>query len=823
MSPERMPLFSQPAPRLKVDAWSPLEALSLRGAPVPDGDSGQLPPVSSLGTGCSSLLQRLEESFVARPMSGSMRKTASNPQMTMPISARSRTILGLTPLGMSGGDLLAHSSADHPEASRPLSGTAKSRGVGVHEFTRWAYSSPSVSSSKWAPKKQRPPTPFGQDRAPPAAGAPARAIMEVAKLRKRAASSPLLSRRPLAGQWAENTLRPESFQREKEKRSLMLPCGLSMPALDISMARIAARSGSETTAADSQESSESGSEQPPGSAASETTLFPVQAPLQAGSRRPSGDSGWRIRTSAALEPPGDTGGAAEGDVAKEEAKSRRRSSTGGLLEVAGGGGKQKLDPRRLWAGKSPCASPRGPPGASPRGEPRASPRGGPRSPRPGGGGPRLKTPRRSPSNSAASTPRKSPRPGRHRSGWRNSKTDTQLDVAEEGEEEESPRTGPELEYRSSKEVVTFNKKESKHSVDTLKAVFHRFKKDGEVHKDAISSALTFLGVHPVPKWIDEVVSGMTKYVTLDMQEFFSFIVEYEERRQLEQRISFRNADTDGSGAISIEEMSVLLDSMGMKPMDFVIKGIFDEVDGDGSGEIDEDEFDELWTIIELREGFSKQEYDRLMNAYSTFDMDDSGTLDLEESAKVLHYLHYSLSEEEVTTLFRSIDVTDQGQLSKREFLLFMRKVRELEIGKIEETLARVHDSTKEGALVKLLISLGHTPEHAAVMESAIDAGLEVSSQRIIKSSSERIKRTSRFGDGVAPRMGIRRASECVFGDGDTMGNGDTLTVGEAWKFLELYRAREGLVAQELRENRETFAQVAGLPKEYDSTDRKSVV
>ncbi|CAK0873218.1 unnamed protein product, partial [Prorocentrum cordatum] len=321
-----------------------------------------------------------------------------------------------------------------------------------------------------------------------------------------------------------------------------------------------------------------------------------------------------------------------------------------------------------------------------------------------------------------------------------------------------------------------------------------------------------------------------------------------ERRLIEQRKAFNASDKDGSGTIDMAEMSDILKQLGMKPMDFVIQGIFDEVDEDRNGFIDVDEFDEFWMIIESREGFSRVEYNRLMGAFDLFDWDHSGTLDLDETAKVLHYLHYTCSHKEAERIFRSVDVSNLGQLTKREFLLFMRKIRELEVAKITECLDEVFDYTKEGIFTKLLMTLGHVADRQAVLQCAEDAGIDLTDKPAASSSPSKMSRRQspsprRNSDEREYRAPVRTSISRLKGamvaavteecensrrKRNSIGNcmmtmavtdpthgargtaaSPVVTSGEAWKFLELYRCREGLTRQELQMNKEAFATALG--------------
>ena len=61
------------------------------------------------------------------------------------------------------------------------------------------------------------------------------------------------------------------------------------------------------------------------------------------------------------------------------------------------------------------------------------------------------------------------------------------------------------------------------------------------------------------------------------------------------QLLFEMMDVDGGGTLSVEEVKIAMKKQGMKMTDNEIKGLFDAVDEDKSGEIDFDEFVQLMT------------------------------------------------------------------------------------------------------------------------------------------------------------------------------------------------------------------------------------
>ena len=79
--------------------------------------------------------------------------------------------------------------------------------------------------------------------------------------------------------------------------------------------------------------------------------------------------------------------------------------------------------------------------------------------------------------------------------------------------------------------------------------------------------------------------------------------EMTEERVQELRTAFELFDTDSSGQISSDELRVAMHAMGFKPTDKELFDLINQVDKDGNGEIDFEEFRELYKIL-LEKGTS---------------------------------------------------------------------------------------------------------------------------------------------------------------------------------------------------------------------------
>jgi len=92
-----------------------------------------------------------------------------------------------------------------------------------------------------------------------------------------------------------------------------------------------------------------------------------------------------------------------------------------------------------------------------------------------------------------------------------------------------------------------------------------------------------------------------------------------------------------------------------------------EVDQDGSGEID---FDEFLTLMAAKQANMTME-DELRGAFNVFDQDGSGYISAQELKQVLENLGESLTDEEVDEMMKEADLDSDGQVSFEEFVKMM--------------------------------------------------------------------------------------------------------------------------------------------------------
>jgi Ca2+-binding EF-hand superfamily protein len=313
-------------------------------------------------------------------------------------------------------------------------------------------------------------------------------------------------------------------------------------------------------------------------------------------------------------------------------------------------------------------------------------------------------------------------------------------------------------------------------------VFERLADDGEIHRDLLPQALELGGLYILEQEDPLELGGLIEqalrassivYTTLSLGEFKKFVGWYRQRLAEIDISTFQKFDRDESGTIEVEELISVLKELNFHPLQHVVDEVIEEFDTSrGESHLTQASFLKLLEVLRAREGFSKFEFGRLMEAFRLYDTDRSGRLGNDEFVRLLGFLYYSVQPKEALAIVKNAGVGHSGELCKREFLRCMRKVRELELNAIRESLRRVRHSiqvaphTSSGIDVRcmlqgLMAMSSYCVDGRALKEAAQDAGISL------------------------PALDV--------------------SLSDAWRFLEIFRAREGFTRSEAAEIDEVFA------------------
>lgn len=123
--------------------------------------------------------------------------------------------------------------------------------------------------------------------------------------------------------------------------------------------------------------------------------------------------------------------------------------------------------------------------------------------------------------------------------------------------------------------------------------------------------------------------------------------------------AFKVLDADGNGAISAEELGVIIRSLGQNLTEKGLRELIGEIDVDSSGTIN---FEEFKTLMVAKVGDRQS---RLKLAFSAFDEDDSGEITAAELRTVMS--NFGLTDAELNEMLQEVDHDGDGSINFNEF------------------------------------------------------------------------------------------------------------------------------------------------------------
>lgn len=133
---------------------------------------------------------------------------------------------------------------------------------------------------------------------------------------------------------------------------------------------------------------------------------------------------------------------------------------------------------------------------------------------------------------------------------------------------------------------------------------------------------------------------------------------------------FQKFDADGSGCIDASELGHVLDLLGLSVDDKTLTKMMAEVDDDGSGEIDQDEFMAMMAKNVGSQGSMLE--GELRYAFTMLDEDGSGTISCTELKNSCERLGEKLSAEQVAAMLTLVDSDGSGDIDYDEFASMAR-------------------------------------------------------------------------------------------------------------------------------------------------------
>ena len=135
----------------------------------------------------------------------------------------------------------------------------------------------------------------------------------------------------------------------------------------------------------------------------------------------------------------------------------------------------------------------------------------------------------------------------------------------------------------------------------------------------------------------------------------------------EFREAFSMFDKDKDGSITEKELLKVMRSLGQNPTEAEMRNMINDVDIDGSGNIDFKEF----LIMMARKMKDNNEEEELIEAFKVFDKDGNGFISAAEMRHVMTNLGAKLTDDDVDEIIRKADTNGDGQVNYQEFVTMM--------------------------------------------------------------------------------------------------------------------------------------------------------
>jgi troponin C len=148
----------------------------------------------------------------------------------------------------------------------------------------------------------------------------------------------------------------------------------------------------------------------------------------------------------------------------------------------------------------------------------------------------------------------------------------------------------------------------------------------------------------------------------------------------QQKEEFRSAfdifvEDSEDGTISTKELGKVLRMLGQNPSEQELQEMVDEVDEDGSGTIDFEEFTQMMSMqlaAEALQQIPERPEKELAEAFRVFDKNCDGYLDFDEIKVILDACGEKFEEWEIKTFIAEGDKNDDGKMDYEEWIDIMK-------------------------------------------------------------------------------------------------------------------------------------------------------
>merc|ERR1711981_102395 len=134
--------------------------------------------------------------------------------------------------------------------------------------------------------------------------------------------------------------------------------------------------------------------------------------------------------------------------------------------------------------------------------------------------------------------------------------------------------------------------------------------------------------------------------------------------------TFDQFDSDKSGAISVGTVNTILKMMGMHVSTVALEEIIEEIDEDGSGELEFAEFIQLAAKFLIEEDEEEMKWE-LREAFRLYDKQGNGYITTNTLKEILREIDSTLNEHNLDQIVDEVDEDGSGTIDFDEFMAMM--------------------------------------------------------------------------------------------------------------------------------------------------------
>ena len=155
------------------------------------------------------------------------------------------------------------------------------------------------------------------------------------------------------------------------------------------------------------------------------------------------------------------------------------------------------------------------------------------------------------------------------------------------------------------------------------------------------------------------MAGRSNSFSARVTQVQSRLPELDEEQILEFKEAFKLFDKDGGGSIDVDELGDAMRALGQDPDPEELQAMVDEVDEDGSGEIEFDEF----LILMTKQMVATDPNIDMEKAFDIWDDDHDGRISVDQIKYVLKRLPEKPTKKEIDELLDIADTDRDGMVN----------------------------------------------------------------------------------------------------------------------------------------------------------------